>query len=75
MKDPKEKIISVSQGYFLSDLLKKAASLILKEDSSGSSDTEAVRILMDVCDVLDGKDQSSGSSIDKNASAASESFQ
>lgn len=76
VQNPKEKVISASQGHFLSDLVKKAAGLVLKEDSSGSSDTEAVRILMDVCDVLDQVNpSSSGSSTDKNSSAAAGSSQ
>ena len=75
MRNPKEEFkVSVSQAYYLSGLIKRAIGLILKDDS-GSCSTEAIRLLLHVCDFFERPDHPSGSSTDKNSSAASGSSQ
>lgn len=67
--------MDVSQALHLGSIIREAAGSLLKMNSSGGCDTEAIRKLIAVSDFLEGKNQSSGSSGDKNASAASESSQ
>lgn len=67
--------MTVSQASYLGSIIREAAGSLLKGNSSGGCDTEAIRRLIEVSDFLEGKNQSSGSSSDKNASAASESSQ
>lgn len=67
--------MDISQARYLGSIIREAAGSLLKMNSSSGCDTEAIRRLMDVSDFLEGKNQSSGSSSDKNVSAASGSSQ
>ena len=67
--------MDVSQAIHLGTIIRETAGSLLKMNSSGGCDTEAIRRLIDISDFLEGKNQSFGSSSDKNASAASESSQ
>ncbi|MCI9547575.1 MAG: hypothetical protein HFH60_13000 [Lachnospiraceae bacterium] len=67
--------MTVSQASYLGSIIREAAGSLLKMNSSGGCDTEAIRRLIDVSDFLEGRDQSSGSSTCKNFSAESGSSQ
>lgn len=52
VRNPHEEFtVSVSQADYFSEMIKRAIGLMLK-DSSGSCSTEAIRLLLNVCDFL-----------------------